>query len=305
MNTLKIAVIGAGYLGRHHARVCSEIEGVELTGVADIDRQAAETTAGKYGAKAYLDYREAIGEADAVSIVAPTAAHFAIALDCLRAGKDVLVEKPITATVSEADELIAEAGRTGRILQVGHLERYNPGFVALNGMIKEPKLIEAKRFSPVIDRCRDVDVTVDLMIHDIDVVLSMLRSPIRNLQAAGFSLATEKIDEARVWVEFENGSAAIFSASRLSPEKSRKLKVFQKDSCVELDYQTGVVEIYSASNNWRPEVIKTEYREPLKEEIKDFVRCVETRENPKVSGVEGRNALAVALEVNTVLMRRL
>lgn len=300
---LKVAVVGAGYLGQHHARVYSELRDVELVGIVDIDAVRAEEVAKKCGSKSYLNYLDVLGEVDALSIVVPTPDHFKIALDCLRAGKDVLVEKPITETVSQADELINEARRTNRILQVGHLERYNPGVIALSQIIKEPRFIEAVRLSPVLDRCCDVDVTLDLMIHDIDMILSLVHSPIKNIHAVGFSLVTEKIDEARVWAEFENGVVACLSASRFSQEKQRRLKVIQKNSYIELDYQTGVVEIRSTSNPLKPEVVRPEYREPLKEEIKDFIHCVASRERPRVSGTEGRNALAVALEINSLMER--
>lgn len=300
---LKVAVVGAGYLGQHHARVYSELRDVELVGIVDIDAVRAEEVARKCGSKSYLNYLDVLGEVDALSIVVPTPDHFKVALDCLRAGKDVLVEKPITETVSQADELINEARRTNRILQVGHLERYNPGVIALSQIIKEPRFIEAVRLSPVLDRCCDVDVTLDLMIHDIDMILSLVHSPIKNIHAVGFSLVTEKIDEARVWAEFENGVVACLSASRFSQEKQRRLKVIQKNSYIELDYQTGVVEIRSTSNPLKPEVVRPEYREPLKEEIKDFIHCVASRERPRVSGTEGRNALAVALEINSLMER--
>lgn len=301
--SLKVAVVGAGYLGQHHARVYSELQGVELVGIVDIDAVRAEEVAKKCSSKPYLNYLDVLGEVDALSIVVPTPDHFKVALGCLRAGKDVLIEKPITETVSQADELINEAKRTNRILQVGHLERYNPGVIALSQIIKEPRFIEAVRLSPVLDRGCDVDVTLDLMIHDIDMILSFVHSPIKNIHVIGFSLVTEKIDEARVWAEFENGAVACLFASRFSQEKQRKLKVIQKNSYIELDYQTGVVEIRSTPNPLKPEVVRPEYREPLKEEIKDFIHCVESRERPRVSGAEGRNALAVALEINSLMER--
>lgn len=303
--SLKVAVVGAGYLGQHHARVYSEIPDVELFGIVDIDEERAQKAAHEFGSKPYINYLDILDEVDALSIVVPTSDHFKVALDCLRAGKDVLVEKPMTATVSQADELINEAKRTDLILQVGHIERYNPGFIALSQMIEEPRLIEAVRLSPVLDRCFDVDVTLDLMIHDIDMILSLVHSPIKNIYAAGFSLMTKKIDEARVWAEFENGVVACLSASRLSQEKQRRLKVFQKNSYIELDCQTGAVEVYSPSNPRKTELVRPEYKEPLKEEIKDFIHCVESRERPRVSGIEGRNALAVALEINSIMERNL
>ena len=297
---IKIAVVGAGYLGQHHARIYSELPETELVGVVDIDGERAKQVALRYGSRACQDYREILGDVDALSIVVPTTDHFDVALTCVREGKDILVEKPITATLSQADALIAEAEKMDRILQVGHLERYNPGVVALSGMIEEAGFIEAVRRSPFLNRCADVDVTLDLMIHDIDILFSLISSPVKRISAFGFSLMTEKIDEARAWMEFENGTVASLTSSRISKEKERTMKVFQKHSCLELDYQKGVVEIRSRKDPATPEIIRPEYREPLKEELKDFIHCVLHRERPRVSGVEGRNALRLALEITAL-----
>ncbi len=301
---MKVAVVGAGYLGQHHARIYSELDGVELTGVVDTDEARAREIAQKYSSRACRDYRDVIGDADALSIAVPTTDHFEIALACIRAGKDVLVEKPIAASVSQADELIREAEERNRILQVGHLERYNAGFGALSRMIKEPAFFEATRLSPFLNRNADVDVTLDLMIHDIDIILSLVSSPVKRISAFGFSLVTGKIDEARAWIEFESGSAAFLTASRIAGQKRRRLKVFQKDSCAELDYQTCTVEILSGASPLEPEIISQAQSEPLREELKDFIRCVEHRTRPRVSGVEGRDALRVALEINSVMGRK-
>jgi predicted dehydrogenase len=301
---LKVAVVGAGYLGQHHARIYSELPETELVGVVDTDEERAREVALRYGSRAYRDYRDILCGADALSIVVPTTDHFDVALNCVRAGKDILVEKPIAATLPQADALIAEAQKMSRILQVGHLERYNPGVIALSRMIEEPRFIETARRSPFLSRGCDVDVTVDLMIHDIDIVLSLVPSPVRRIRAFGFSLMTEKIDEAKAWMEFENGMIASLASSRISKKKERKMKVFQKDSCIELDYQEGVVELRSRTNPSHPEIVRPEYKEPLKEELKDFVRCVLCRERPRVSGAEGRNALHMALEITALAGER-
>lgn len=292
-------VIGVGYLGQHHARIYSGLEDAELVGVADTDIERAGEIAGKYGTKAYKDYRDLIGKADALSIVVPTTLHYEIAMECLRSGKDIIVEKPITTTIAEADELIAEAERQEKILQVGHLERYNSGIMALSEMIDRPIFFESLRLSPFLNRSTDVDVTLDLMIHDIDIVLSLVSSPVRSVKAIGFSSITDMIDEARAWVEFENGLAGFFTASRISEEKQRKLRVFQDSSYIELDYQNSSIKKFS--HRGAQEDIKPEYREPLKEELKDFIRCVSNREAPRVSGVEGRDALRVVLEINSLV----
>jgi len=298
--SLKIAVVGAGYLGQHHARIYSELPETELVGVVDVDGERAKDVALRYGSRAYQDYREILSDADALSIVVPTTDHFDVALTCLRAGKDILVEKPIAATLPQADALIAEAEKMNCILQVGHLERYNPGVIALSRMIEEPGFIEAVRRSPFLNRCSDVDVTLDLMIHDIDIILSLIPSPVKRTTAYGFSLVTEKIDEARVWMEFENGTVASLTSSRISRERERTMKVFQKGSYLALDYQEGVVEIRSRKDPANPEIVRPQYREPLKEELKDFIHCVLHRERPRVSGDEGRNALQMALEITSL-----
>lgn len=301
--TLRVAVVGAGYLGQHHARIYSELSDVELAAVVDVDEGRAIEVAGRCSTRACRDYKEVLESVDALSIVVPTTSHFETALDCIRAGKDVLVEKPLTATVAEADELIEEAEKKGCIIQVGHLERYNPGLIALTGLVEEPRFLEATRVSPFPNRGLDVDVTLDLMIHDIDIIMSLVPHPVRSIDAFGFSLATEKADEARVWMGFENGAAASLFASRIFREKQRRLRVFQKDSCIELDYQTSSLEVRSPSNALEPQVIRPEYREPLKEELKDFIRNAVERKRPKVSGIEGRNALKTVLEINSAMGR--
>ncbi len=300
--SIKVGVIGTGYLGRHHARIYSEIKGAELVALIDADLEKAKKLADEYNCKAYSDYRDIIDKLDAVSIVTPTIYHHKIALDCLKAGKDLLVEKPITATVSEADDLIDEAGKRKLILQVGHLERYNPAVVAVSGMIKEPRFLEAERLSPFLGRGIDVDITLDLMIHDIDIILSFVSSPVIDIKATGASILTDTIDVAKAWLEFENGCAALITASRLSPEKQRRLKISQKDSYLSVDYQSCEVRSYfKKAGDISFDVIQPEKKEPLKEELIDFVNCIKTRNKPKVSGTEGRNALKIALDITEII----
>ncbi|MDO9288008.1 MAG: Gfo/Idh/MocA family oxidoreductase [Thermodesulfovibrionales bacterium] len=295
---IKVGVIGTGYLGRHHARIYSEIEGAELVALIDTDLEKAKKLADEYNCKAYSDYRDIIDKLDAVSIVTPTIYHHKIALDCLKAGKDLLVEKPITVTVSEADELISEAEKRKLILQVGHLERYNPAVLAVSGMIKEPRFLEAERLSPFLGRGIDVDITLDLMIHDIDIILSFVSSPVIDIKATGASVLTDTVDVAKAWLEFGNGCAALLTASRLSPEKQRRLKIYQKDSYLSVDYQTSEVRSYfKKAGDIAFDVIQPEKKEPLKEELIDFVNCIKRRNKPKVSGTEGRNALKIALDI--------
>jgi len=299
---LRAGVIGVGYLGRHHARIYSELEDVELAGVADISPAAADETAKARGCKAFADYRELIAACDILSIVTPTTSHHNIAMDCIRAGKDILVEKPITENIEEAEELVEEAAKKGLVLQVGHLERYNPGIIASAGMIGEPRFIESERLSPFLGRATDVDVTLDLMIHDIDIVMSLVHSEINHISGIGESLLTDKIDVAKVWLEFANGCRALITASRLSPEKKRTLKVYQKDAYISVDYQTHEVRrYYKSGKEIAFDAVKPENKEPLKEELKDFVGCVKNRKRPKVSGAEALEALRVALKINDML----
>jgi len=302
---VRIGVIGVGYLGRHHARIYSELEGAELTAVADADGDKATEIAETYGCRSFLQYADLFPLCDAVSVVTPTTTHYAVAMDCLKANKDVLVEKPITATVEEGEALILEAERRNLILQVGHLERFNPGMIAASKLITEPRFVESERLSPLLGRGTDVDVTLDLMIHDIDIVMSIVKSKLTDIRAIGESVLTEKIDVAKAWLEFENGCKALVTASRLSPEKQRRLKVFQKDSFVSVDYQNHEVRRYFKNGAGMSfDVMNPEKKEPLKEELRDFIHCIETRSVPKVSGREGLDALRVVLKITEMVNGR-
>jgi len=295
---VRVGVIGIGYLGQHHVRIYSELENTELVAVVDAVEKRADSFAAKYGCEVYYDYRDIFNKVDALSIVTPTTTHYSIALDCIRAGKDILIEKPITVSVKEADELIAESEKSGCIIQVGHLERYNPAVLAASEMVKEPRFIEAERLSPFLGRGIDVDVTLDLMIHDVDIVLSFVSSPVKEIKAVGTRVLTDKIDVAKAWIEFENGCIALFTASRLSPEKQRRLKVFQKDSYLFLDYQNCEIKHYfRRGQEIVSDTIRPENKEPLKEELRDFISCVKERKRPKVSATEGRDALKIALDI--------
>ena len=302
--TVRIGVIGVGYLGQHHERIYSELENVELTAVVDIDKKKADAFAEKYGCKAYYDYKHILNEVDAVSIVTPTTTHYSIALDCIKAGKDILIEKPITMNVKEAEKLINEAEKRDCIIQVGHLERYNPAVLAVSEMIKKPLFIESERLSPFLGRGTDVDVTLDLMIHDIDIILSLISSPVKDIRAVGAKVLTDKIDVAKAWLAFENGCIALATVSRLSPEKLRRLKVFQKDSYISIDYQSSEIKRHFRTKEGISfAVTKPENKEPLKEELKDFINCVKERRRPTVSAVEGKNALKIVLEISKIIKK--
>jgi len=307
---INVGVIGVGYLGRHHARIYSGLEGVRLAAVVDSDRAAAERIAAEYGGEACSDYLEILGKVDALSIVTPTTAHFGIAMECIKLGKHLLIEKPITVTVEEADSLIEAAEKSGSIIQVGHLERFNPAIRALSPLLGDPVFIEAERLSPFQGRGIDVDITLDLMIHDIDIILSIIRkqgkeekSPaIKDIKATGSMMLTGNIDIARAWLEFEGGVQALMTANRLYSEKSRKLRVFQEDSYFVVDYQDMEIRrFFREGDNIIDELITVEKKEPLKEELRDFVECIADRRKPVVSAVQGRDALKIALQINSVI----
>jgi len=299
---VRVGVIGVGYLGQHHARIFSGIDGVELVGVADTETVQAGKIAEKYGCKPFADYTDLVDACDALSIVTPTTAHHAIAMVCLNAGKDLFVEKPITESLEEAREIIEAAEKNGLILQVGHLERYNPAIVAAAEMIKAPKFIEAERLSPFLGRGTDVDVTLDLMIHDIDIVLSMVRSKVKEIRATGDSVITGKIDVVKAWLEFESGCKALVTASRLATEKSRKLRIHQEDSYISIDYQSQEVRRYfKHGTDVSFDVVKSENKEPLKEELRDFISCLQSRRKPVVTGKEALDALEIVLKISEML----
>jgi len=302
--SLRIGVIGVGYLGQHHARIFSELEDVTLVGVSDLNIARAEEIAEKYGCVSYRDWHALVEECEAISIVTPTTTHHAVALFSLQAGRDVFIEKPITENLDEARELIRESDERGCILQVGHLERYNPAITAASGLITKPRFIEAERLSPFLGRATDVDVTIDLMIHDIDIVTGIVQSGVKSISAAGDSVITGRLDAAKAWIEFDNGCRALVTASRLAAEKVRRLKIHQDDSYISIDYQAQEVRrYYKGADGIAFDVIKPESREPLKEELKDFVSCVQKRSCPMVSGREALQALEIVLKINEMAMQ--
>lgn len=315
---IRVGVIGLGYLGQHHARIYSEIKDTELTAVVDTDQERADTFAEKYRCMACSDYREILHKVDALSIVTPTIFHYCIALECLRAGKDILIEKPITENIKEADELIMESEEHGCILQVGHLERYNPALLAASCMIKEPRFIESERLSPFLGRGTDVDVTLDLMIHDADIVLAIMSQQInphfsiggrggiiKEIKAVGGKVFTDKIDVAKAWIEFENSCVAVLTASRISPDKQRILRVFQDDSYLSVDFQKNEIKRYSKTvDGLSSDIIRPDTKEPLKEELEDFIHCVRERKRPKVSAIEARKALQMVLDITEIIRKR-
>lgn len=308
MNKLKCAVVGVGYLGKFHAEKYASLPDCELTAVVDVGREAAERIASKYGAKAYTDYAQILDEVDAVSIVVPTTYHYAVAKDFLKAGVHVLVEKPITVTVEEADELIMLAKEKSLILQVGHLERFNPAILGLE-KDEKPLFIESHRLSPFNPRANDVSVVLDLMIHDIDIILALVDSELERIDASGTAVLTQGTDIANARLLFTNGCVANVTASRISMKQERKMRMFRPSSYVSVDFQnrvltkhtTGTKEMFPGIPEILTEESVFESGDALLEEVKHFVNCIRSETAPLVSGEAGRRALSTAIEITKLL----
>lgn len=300
MKRTRIAVIGAGYLGRIHAQKCSKIPEANLVGVVDIARDRAEEAAKEARTVPYTDFRRLFGAVDAVSIVTPTENHFEIGLEFLKAGVDVLIEKPVTKTPEEALRLIEEAGKRGLILQVGHLERFNAAVVALEGRVNNPMFIESQRISPFPNRSTDVDVILDLMIHDIDIILNLVRSDVKSVSAVGMPVVTDMVDMANARITFANGCVADVTASRVARERVRKITVFQREQYFSIDYANQLITVSRPrpdAAGLHDEEIRLEKSDSLMEEIRAFIKCTATRTPPLVSGTEGLNALRIAQRI--------
>jgi len=301
--SVRVGVVGVGSYGRNHARVYRQLPGVELIGVLDIRPDRAESVAGEFRVRAFHNLDELAESVEAASVAIPTADHARVGTELLERGLDLLVEKPIATTLAEADQLIAAASKRNRILQVGHLERFNPAVSAVRPLITRPLFFEVHRLGVFTERSLDVDVVFDVMIHDLDIVRAFVKSPVRSVDAVGIPVITDKVDIANVRVEFENGCVANLTASRVSTEKVRKLRFFQPHEYVSLDYTRHDVLVISVEHAGAgfPKLhfrkLPTQPEEPLKAELEAFVNSVRTRTRPEVDGVEGRQALALAHEV--------
>ena len=301
MPPLRCAVIGVGYLGKFHAQKYAKTPGCELVAVVDSRQDVAEAVAGPLGCRALTDHRELLGEVDAVSIVVPTQAHHAVCLDFLRAGVHVLVEKPMTTTLAQADELIALADERKLTLAVGHLERFNPAALALEPLLADPRFIDSSRLAPFKPRATDVSVLLDLMIHDVDLILSLVDSEVDSVECSGARVLTSDIDIANARIRFANGCVANVTASRVSSKSERKMRVFQSQACHSLDFQSRTLTTYrgSADPMAAPEnAIERQEQsfgeaDPLYSEIVDFVGSIREGRAPKVGGRAGRRALEV------------
>jgi len=310
MKGLRAAVIGVGYLGRFHAQKYRDHAGVTLVGVVDASRERAAEVAAEVGCVAFTDHRELIGQVDLVSIAVPTQYHFAVARDCLANRIHVLLEKPITQTIAEADELIRLADQYGLVLQVGHLERFNPAVLALQGVLNNPLFIESHRLAPFKPRGTDVNVVLDLMIHDIDILLSLVRHPIITINSVGLPVLSGEVDIANARLQFANGCVANVTASRASRETMRKIRIFQKDAYIAIDYQNRSIAIYKRQPGANlipglPDVVVEErsfaQSDALRDEIAAFVAAVANGTPPVVSGEDGKRALEVAMQISSRL----
>lgn len=306
MANLRAAVIGVGYLGRFHAQKYAALEGVDLVGVVDVNEENRKSVAEECDCDAFADYKEILEKIDVASIVVPTTYHYDVAKDCIEAGVDILLEKPMTVNLDEADALNTLADQKNVIIQVGHLERFNPAILAMKPYLTTPGFIESHRIATFKNRATDVDVVLDLMIHDIDIILSIVNSPIKQIHCVGAPVATKTTDIANARLVFENGAIANVTVSRISFNNSRKMRIFQPGSYINVDFGSKsamIVQLLGEApeEGGMPETqITTESfgdSDALKSEIVSFIDHVKERSKPLVSGKEGRDALAVALEV--------
>ena len=305
MTKLRVAVIGVGHLGQHHARLLAAMDDVELVGVVDTKPGRAEEVAAKYGTRAFNTAADLDATVDAVTIAVPTISHVNVALPFIDQGVAVLVEKPLAASMQEADRLVDAAARTGVTLAAGHTERFNPAVAAVLPLVTDPRFVEIHRLGTFPERSLDIDVIFDLMIHDLDLLLASVRSDVVGVEAVGVNVLTPRTDIANARLRFASGCVANVTASRISRDRVRKVRFFQHDSYVSVDYAAQEVEVYRLAGHadaaGRPVIqggkLDIANEEPLKRELADFVDAVRTRRDPGVTGRAGREALALATRV--------
>jgi predicted dehydrogenase len=302
---IKVGVVGVGYFGQFHAEKYAKIEDVALVGVVDADASRAKDIAKRYRTQPFFHYADLFQKVQAVSIAVPTPFHYSITKECFLQGMDVLLEKPISSTLEEADELIRLAESKGLIFQIGHLERFNGALSTIEGKVQHPWFIESHRLGPFSGRGTDVDVVLDLMIHDLDILLSLVSSTVKQFQAVGFPVLTHTSDIAHARIEFENGCIASLTANRVSEEKARKTLVLQPDGILSIDYLLQKLsfskKVVLPGEKKMPEMVTEEIPvrkiDLLETEIHSFLQSVRNRKRPQVSGTDGRRALELALRI--------
>lgn len=307
MKKLRVAIIGIGHLGSRHLKCYSELlDKVELVGMCDIKEDRTLKLAEHYKVPFFTDYRELAGKIEAAVICVPTESHHEIGKYFLEHGTHAFIEKPVTTTLEQADELIAIAKKNGLILQVGHVERFNSAFQSILHFAANPLFIECHRMNHFPNRSLDIGVVMDLMIHDIDIILGLIRSPIEEISAVGVNVLTPLDDIASVRISFANGCVCNLTASRISEEVMRKIRIFQKDTYISLDYVAQEAFIYRKyENRILKHALPIEKQEPLKRENEHFLDCVLNKKQPLVSGHEGREALKVALDITSLIRERM
>jgi len=302
---IKVGVVGVGYFGQFHAEKYSKIKEVELVGVVDADPSRVREMAKRYRTQPFEHHVDLFKKVQAVSIAVPTPSHYSLTKDFFLQGIDVLLEKPISNTLEEADEMIALAESRNLVFQLGHLERFNGALSGLEGRVRDPRFIESQRLGPFTGRGMEVDVVLDLMIHDIDILLGLVDSKVKQLQAAGVSILTQYPDIANARIEFENGCAASLTASRVSTDRVRKTRIFQPDGILSIDYlsqelffsKKGVPSAEEKMPAMATAQIPVQKTDLLEAEIRSFLQSVRNRNNPRVSGLDGRRALDLALQI--------
>ena len=308
MKKIKVAVIGVGYLGKFHAEKYKINKKVDLVGVVDSNKERRTEISKKLNVLQFSNYKEVLSKVDAVSIAVPTNLHYEIGKIFLENGKHVLLEKPFTSTLAQAKTLGKIADSKKIILQIGHLERFNKAFLKLENIIQRPLFIECNRISPFKIRGTEVDVIMDLMIHDLDIILKLNKSNIKNIQAKGIKVLTNKADIANARITFENGCICNLSSSRISEKVERKTRIFQKNAYFSIDYQTNRLDTYTKESNKSVQSIKRksyqyENNDSLKKEIESFIDCVKSKKSPIVSSKDGINALKYALQISNKIKR--
>lgn len=305
MKKLKVGVIGVGHLGSIHAKIYKEIPNCNLVAICDINNNCLNQISQNLNVTGYSDYKELFGKVDAVSIATTTKTHYQIARDFLKNNIHTLIEKPFTTDINKADSLIKIAKINNLILQVGHIERFNSAFSATKKLIKEPRFIECHRLSPFPNRSLDVGVVLDIMIHDIDIVLGLVNAKIKKIESVGVNVLTRFEDIANARITFANGCIANLTASRVSDETMRKIRIFQEDTYISLDYKDAQASVYRKSGSViTKENLPIEKEQPLEKELQSFVNCVIEHKEPLVSGRVAQEALKVALEIQNQIWKK-